>query len=520
MSFLQMSVAAAVMIFVITVIRTLTINRLPKKTFLALWGITLVRLLVPFSLPSVFSVYSLVGQSAPMMEMVRNTPAVIVLPIVPARQQVTAQGPIQDSASTISVWVILWLIGVLACALFFALTYWKCLREFRASLPVDNDFTKSWLIEHQLKRPISIRQSSLVSAPLTFGILHPVILMPKATDWNNKRALQYVLAHEYVHIRRFDTVTKLVLMVALCVHWFNPLVWVMYVLANRDLELSCDEAVIRLFGEDTKSTYARTLISMEETRRGLTPLCNSFSKNAIEERIMAIMKIKKTSLMALLIAVALVVGVGAAFATSAQALSSAEHVNNQKNESVISDVIMLSTLDANGNMKYTADGGKTYFDEDEFRRQYPVSDVEWWTYEEYKAWLDHEKVALQGMIGEKGWTGGRGEFVWTQEIVDESIAQYEKILEDIQNGLKVSKTVNGSEDMMLSSYDGADSALETAKGVAIALDNGETVTFGPYDTTEELLADLKPFCEEQVALGKMAQSEADEMIAKYVNSQH
>lgn len=520
MSFLQMSVAGAVMILVITVIRALTINRLPKKTFLALWGITLVRLLVPFSLPSVFSVYSLVGKSAPIMEMVRNTPAVNVLPIAPARQQVTTQGQIQDAASTISVWVILWLIGVLACALFFAFTYWKCLREFRASLPVDNDFTKSWLIEHQLKRTISIRQSSLVSAPLTFGILHPVILMPKATDWNNKRALQYVLAHEYVHIRRFDTVTKLVLMVALCVHWFNPLVWVMYVLANRDLELSCDEAVIRLFGEDTKSAYARTLISMEETRRGLTPLCNSFSKNAIEERIIAIMKIKKTSLMALLIAVTLVMGVGAAFATSAQALSSAEHVNNQKIESVISDGIMLSTLDENGNMKYSADGGKTYLDEEEFRSQYPVPDVEWWTYEEYKAWLDNEKVALQGMIGEKGWTGGRGEFVWTQEIVDESIAQYEKILEDIKNGLKVSKTVNGGEDIMLSSYDGADSVLETAKGVAIALDNGETVTFGPYDTAEELLAVLKPFCEEQVALGKMEQSEADEIIAKYVNSQH
>lgn len=68
MSFLQMSVAGAVMILVITVIRALTINRLPKKTFLALWGITLVRLLVPFSLPSVFSVYSLVGKSAPIME--------------------------------------------------------------------------------------------------------------------------------------------------------------------------------------------------------------------------------------------------------------------------------------------------------------------------------------------------------------------------------------------------------------------------------------------------------------------
>ena len=129
--------------------------------------------------------------------------------------------------------------------------------------------------------------------------------------------MQYVLTHEYVHIRRFDSITKLVLIVVLCVHWFNPLVWAMYILANRDIELSCDEAVIRLFGEDTKAAYARTLIGMEETRSGLTPLCNNFSKNAIEERITAIMKIRKVSMLSLVLALALVVGVTTGFATSA-----------------------------------------------------------------------------------------------------------------------------------------------------------------------------------------------------------
>ena len=120
-----------------------------------------------------------------------------------------------------------------------------------------------------------------------------------------------------MHIRRFDSITKLVLIAVLCVHWFNPLVWVMYILANRDIELSCDEAVVRLFGETTKAAYARALISMEETRSGLTPLCNNFSKNAIEERITAIMKIKKASIFSLVVALALVVGVTTAFATSA-----------------------------------------------------------------------------------------------------------------------------------------------------------------------------------------------------------
>ena len=92
----------------------------------------------------------------------------------------------------------------------------------------------------------------------------------------------------------------------------------MYILANRDIELSCDEAVVRLFGENTKAAYARTLISMEETRSGFAPLCSNFSKNAIEERITAIMKYKKTSIFSLVLALSLIFGATTAFATSAQ----------------------------------------------------------------------------------------------------------------------------------------------------------------------------------------------------------
>jgi beta-lactamase regulating signal transducer with metallopeptidase domain len=456
MSFLQMSFAGAVMILVITVIRALTINRLPKKTFLVLWGITLVRLLIPFSLPSMFSVYSLFAKSTQLMEVAENTPTVLV-PNVPTEQVTATAETITETATSISVWAVIWAVGVLVCTLFFTFTYWKCLREFRATLPVENDFTKRWLTEHPLKRPVLIRQSDRISAPLTFGISHPVILMPKATDWSDETALQYILAHEYVHIRRFDTVTKLILMVTLCVHWFNPLVWVMYVLANRDLELSCDESVIRQLGENTKSAYARTLIRMEETRSGLRPLCNSFSKNAIEERIVAIMKMKKTSLAAMLTAAIVIVGVGTVFATSAQATS---NTSDENTTSLIAEEAILSTTDENGTVQYSIDGGPTYLDEEEFLSQYSIPDVEWWTYEEYKAWLEDEKVQLQSMIGEKGWTNRLGEFVWTQEIVDETIAQYEKTLEEIRDGKKVSKPIQDGDTMIQFGYD--ETAIETA----------------------------------------------------------
>ena len=327
MSLLQMSFAGAVMILAIIVIRALAITFLPKKTFLALWGIAVMRLLLPFSLPSVFSVYSLIGNHIPMTAPAKVQQAFEVLPPEISGQMATMPGGISNTASPISVWTIIWGIGALVCALVFAIAYWKCRQEFQTSLPVDNDFIKGWLSSHQLKREISIRQSSRFSVPLTYGVLRPVILTPTSTDWENTKALQYVFAHEYVHIRRFDSITKLVLIIGLCVHWFNPLVWAMYVLANRDIELSCDEAVVRLFGENTKAAYARSLISMEETRSGLTPLCNNFNKNAIEERITAIMKMKKTSVFSLVLALFLVFGVTTAFATSAVAMANGDTSN-------------------------------------------------------------------------------------------------------------------------------------------------------------------------------------------------
>lgn len=103
-----------------------------------------------------------------------------------------------------------------------------------------------------------------------------------------------------------------------------------------------------------------------------------------------------------------------------------------------------------GKTYYSFDGGKTFepLTDAEFEARYPTPDVEWWTYDEYKAWLEQEKVALQSLVGESGTAGGV-EFTWTQEKVDETIALYESILADIQNGVLYSKTVDGSDDVML-----------------------------------------------------------------------
>ena len=364
MSLLQMSFTGGILILAVIVIRALAINMLPKKAFNALWWISVVRLMIPFSIPSAFSVYSLMGSHAPG----NGSQAIRVLPIGASGQAASMPDSITNAVST---WTVVWAAGVLVCAVLFSLAYWKCRKEFQTSIPVGNDFTENWLSVHQQGRRISIRQSGRFSAPLTYGVLHPVILMPTSTKWENTDSLAYVLAHEYVHIRRFDSIRKLVLIVVLCVHWFNPLVWVMYILANRDIELSCDEAVVRFFGENTKAAYARALISMEETRSGLTPLCNNFSKNAIEERITAIMKIKKTTVFSLVLAGFIVAGIATAFATSANA-QQAESVGQGSGTEIVTKPDSIPQVDDSFGIFFKDGGRAAGADTEEMKTAVPV----------------------------------------------------------------------------------------------------------------------------------------------------
>jgi beta-lactamase regulating signal transducer with metallopeptidase domain len=318
MNLLQMSFSGAAFITAVVLIRAVAIHKLPKKTFLVLWELVILRLLIPFSIPSMFSIYTLVTHSISSTTL----PEVGTNYNIPTMQGlfVTTQGAVQspaDISPSVSMWFLVWCAGIILTTLFFVISYLRCLIEFRTALPVHSHYIEKWLAERPLKRPILVRQSDRISSPLTYGIFRPVILMPKKMDWNNEKQLQYVLSHEYVHIYRYDTVTKLIATLALCIHWFNPFVWVMYLLFNRDIELACDESVIRQFGEKSKSAYSLMLINMEAAKSGLLPFCNNFSKNAIEERITAVMKIKKTSLLAICIAAILIIGVTTAFATSA-----------------------------------------------------------------------------------------------------------------------------------------------------------------------------------------------------------
>ena len=323
MDIFQMSLSSAVMIAAVVMLRALALHKLPKKTFLALWGIAVLRLLVPFSIPSRFSVYTGLDMLKSLFSEKTAAASAAGIVTLPANiKHMPGAGEsvgVVMSAAAISAMEILWLAGMCVCILFFIVAYIKCRREFKMSLPVKNDFSAGWLREHPLRRSVQIRQSDRIKAPLTYGVFRPVILLPKKTDWTDEIRLRYILTHEFTHIRCLDTLSKLVLTVAVCVHWFNPFVWMMYVLANRDIELSCDETVVRTFGETTRSAYASMLVCVEKANSGLTPLVNHFSKNAIEERIVSIMKTKKITMLSIILALVLVAGTATVFATQAAA---------------------------------------------------------------------------------------------------------------------------------------------------------------------------------------------------------
>lgn len=319
MSLFQMSVAGGVLILLIVVIRALAIHRLPKTTFLALWMIAALRLLLPFSIPLPFNIH--IGLDI-FSDVVQELPSGNIASTLPGDSPPSYDiGTAVPSPATehISTFEILWLVGVLLLALYFFISYFRSMRKFRMSIPDNTPYIQNWLTAHQISRPLVVRSSDLISSPLTYGILHPVILLPKKLDRNDQAALKYVLTHEYVHIRRFDAITKILFAAVLCIHWFNPFVWVMYVLANRDMELSCDAWVIRMMGAKNRSSYALMLIKMEEKRSGMSALYSHFGKNAISERIEAIMKFKKTSILACTLALALIAGATTAFAASSGA---------------------------------------------------------------------------------------------------------------------------------------------------------------------------------------------------------
>lgn len=209
MTILNMSFGGAVLIAVILLLRRALLHRLPKWTFLLLWAVALCRLLVPFTLPSQFSVYT---GAALLLEQAEEAPAVPsdvqppvdydtvqegdwIVPVTPASASAVEAEPVSPLA-------VVYLAGVALCGLFFAAAYLWTLCRFWEAEPVESDLFLRWQEDHPTLFRVSIRTCGAVSAPLAYGLVRPVVLLPENTDCSDEDQLTYILTHEYVHIRR------------------------------------------------------------------------------------------------------------------------------------------------------------------------------------------------------------------------------------------------------------------------------------------------------------------------------
>lgn len=319
----QMSLYASALIIVIVIARALAARRMPRVVVDILWGVALCRLLIPFSVSVKLSLFTPREKAAGSLF---DNSAVAAAKEFAATIEAFANYDISSSplsptsaeaSSLSSLLPLIWGAGLLICVLCFLIPHLRCRVNYQAALPVSSDYVRDWLSAQNLRRAIDVRESDTITAPLTYGLWKPVILLPKTTDWKNEPRLRHILVHEITHIQRFDILIKWLLTAAVCVHWFNPLVWVMFLLANRDMEISCDRRAIRALGEAERGAYARGLIELEENRSSMLPIYNHFAKNAVEERIVVIMQTRKHSLTGIVLAVLLTLGATSVFAISA-----------------------------------------------------------------------------------------------------------------------------------------------------------------------------------------------------------
>ena len=296
MTLLQMSAMGSVLIALTILLRKMLGDRLSPGCFLAFWALAGLRLLLPVSIASPFSVY----QVLPIAY--GNEPVVqaAILPSVLYEAQTVPQPELTASAFA-NYAVMLWICGAVVCFAAIAATHWRSRTIYNTSLPVETAFVRNWMQTHKLCRKYQIRACQQVATPLTYGVICPVILLPANQDMSDEE-LHMVLLHEWNHIRHFDTFWQWVLVAICSIHWFNPLVWMMFVLCRQDMELFCDQAAVRTMSPAQCRAYAYLLLQQAAHGRN-TPLFSQFSFTGyqrMEERVKRIMKHKPFSKKALL----------------------------------------------------------------------------------------------------------------------------------------------------------------------------------------------------------------------------
>ena len=276
------------MILMVLALRLFLKKHLPRGIFPALWCAAAVRLLLPITIPSHLSVWNLLHTS--VAAQADGVISDVLTPFPSLATNSTAE-PAADITG-ISPMLLIWLVCAILLAAYFAVGYACMVRQFRGTRLAPQPSIDALLDRFRFSRDPHICVSNSRRAPLTFGVFRPTVLLPEDLPVGDAQ-FQLVLAHELAHIRWKDCLRKLLLTVCLCLYWWNPLVWMMVWLANRDMELACDEAVLRALGPDCRKAYALTLLDMAQRNPKSAPLCSGFAKSSAEERIRAILSFKR-----------------------------------------------------------------------------------------------------------------------------------------------------------------------------------------------------------------------------------
>lgn len=306
----RMTVRGSIVILILLLARLL-LKKAPKWTVCALWLIALFRLLCPVSIVSPVSAVPSLPITNPAALDDFLPPISFELPADKAASAHYAEGvsvTVRQEAPPSLYLLLFWGLGVLALAVWGLISYGKLRRTLRAAVPAEGA-ENVWLADG-------------IASPFTLGLFSPKIYLPAGLS---EAETACILRHEKCHIRNLDTLWKLLGYLALCMHWFNPLVWLACALAGRDMELRCDEAVLRKLDGENRADYARSILSFAAGTRPMT-VFPAFSNGDPKARIRNIARWRKPKFSTVAASVLVCLALFACLLPDAKAVSKADSI--------------------------------------------------------------------------------------------------------------------------------------------------------------------------------------------------
>ena len=301
---INMSISASWLVLAVLLLR-FVLKKAPKWVNVLLWGIVAVRLAFPFSIESALSLIPSAETIPPNIGM-NTTPTInsgintinnAVNPIISQSNTPMAGASVNPLQITIGIFEYIWIFGMIALALYTAISYWRLHRK----------------VDTAVRYKDNIFQSENVKSPFVLGIIKPRIYLPFNM---NGQDLEHVVAHEQAHIHRKDHWWKPLGFLLLTIHWFNPLMWLAYVLLCRDIELACDEKVIKELGNEQRADYTQALVACSVNRRMIAACPLAFGEVGVKERVKSVMNYKKPAFWVTILAVIACVIVAVCFLTN------------------------------------------------------------------------------------------------------------------------------------------------------------------------------------------------------------